>query len=72
MSTLINETVASDGDAVLAVWCTDNTPKGNFNLVLGDGGGYSSILMNKEVWEQMKKDVDKHFEEWQNLHVKPS
>lgn len=52
----IQVTLHSDGsDAELGFWYTGDN---YFALVLSDDGGYSSIVVNKKDWENIKVQVD--------------
>lgn len=59
----VNELLVTDGDSSISYWVPESLHKGkNFFFTVADDGGYSSVLMNKDAWEQMKKKVDELFE----------
>ena len=70
MSDIINFLVACDGHTGINYWHTDSMPEENFSLVMSDDGGYSSILMNEEVWDKMKKEVDRLIQEQKEYFAK--
>lgn len=53
----INETVYEDGDAKLFFWKPH--PEETFALFgLSDGGGYSSVLMTRTGWHDLREKMD--------------
>lgn len=62
MSEAVNEKLVEDAGTKISFW-KPHKDKRYFHLVLSDEGGYSSVIMTKEMWDGMKAKVDKLIEE---------
>lgn len=58
MSEAVNEQLAEDSGTKISFW-KPHKDKIYFHLVVSDKNGYSSAIMTKEMWEEMKTKVDR-------------